>query len=807
MFERIPENIAKFIRRRAWWLIAVIVVLSGALVPGIAMIKTESGFGGLVSSDSQIFKDNARYEEQFGAEPITILLSGHIDDIFSTENLYILNAFEQEFSQDNRYRSILSPVTVLQIAAAKITQSRQALEAEIEIAQDTAAEQARQAAAAQGLSLTEQEQAAEQAKAQVLQQFQPLIDQLYQMGEPSLDNPLFVSSVIYNPDGSLNAEIASLIPDDSHALIVVTPVGNMDDDDALQAAEDIERFFAINPLNNVDISIISDAMLITAISNSIGSSMVLLLALSVGIMAIILVILFRVRWRIISLLIVGVGVLWAFSLMGYISIPLSMATMAALPILFGLGIDYSIQFHNRYQEELPKSSSVAEAVVTSVSRMLPVVAIALIATIIGFITLYISTVPMVQDFGLVLATGILLCFLLALFLLHSIMYLGDKRIPVAKLGKASLAASGRMERMLSWVAKTALKNPVPILLIALAVGVTGAVLDSQLPTNSDYEQLMPQDINELQQLRQLREILGYGGELRFMLEADNVTDQSVLQWLKEFQETEMALYPEIVSVGGPATLISQAAGGIIPDNQQIGYILESMPAVYVNQVISSDKEAASVSFALKYTSLEQVNDLLEGIKQDANPPDRVSIAPVGSLAFGASTVDAVTSNRLLMNLICMGAIFSILLIVYRRITTAIFTIIPVGMVIAWTSFDLYLLGIPLNPLTAIMGVIIIGIGTEFMVLLLGRYEEEKRKGLSPRDAMTVALSKIGRAIVITALTTIGGFGILIASNFVMIRDFGIATVLSVVLCLISTITVMPPLIAWIDERIAGRLAK
>jgi predicted RND superfamily exporter protein len=155
----------------------------------------------------------------------------------------------------------------------------------------------------------------------------------------------------------------------------------------------------------------------------------------------------------------------------------------------------------------------------------------------------------------------------------------------------------------------------------------------------------------------------------------------------------------------------------------------------------------------------------------------------------------------------MGAIFAILLIVYRRLTTAMFTILPVGMVIAWTSFDLYLLGIPLNPLTAIMGVIIIGIGTEFMVLLLGRYEEEKRKGLSPRDAMIVAISKIGRAIVITALTTMGGFGILIASNFVMIRDFGIATVLSVILCLISTITVMPPLIAWIDERIARRLAK
>ena len=65
--------------------------------------------------------------------------------------------------------------------------------------------------------------------------------------------------------------------------------------------------------------------------------------------------------------------------------------------------------------------------------------------------------------------------------------------------------------------------------------------------------------------------------------------------------------------------------------------------------------------------------------------------------------------------------------------------------------------------------------------------------------MVTALSKIGRAIVTTALTTLGGFGVLIASDFVMIRDFGIATVLGVFLCLVVTITVMPGLLVWFDE--------
>ena len=130
-----------------------------------------------------------------------------------------------------------------------------------------------------------------------------------------------------------------------------------------------------------------------------------------------------------------------------------------------------------------------------------------------------------------------------------------------------------------------------------------------------------------------------------------------------------------------------------------------------------------------------------------------------------------------------------------------------GAVIAWSSLDMYLIGIPLNPLTAVLGVIIIGICTEFMVLLMGRYDEEMKQGLSPREAMITAISKIGRAIVVSSVTTLGGFGVLIASNFVMIRDFGIATVISVFLCLLITIAVMPGVIVWFDNWRAKKRPK
>ena len=726
---RLPEILARFVAHRPWWLIIAAVVLTAAAVPGITMLRTETGYNTFVSPRSEVFQDNARYEEEFGGDPITLLLTAErLEDIFSDDNLVILSEFEQRISQDARYRSVFSPVAM----------------------------------------------------------------------------------VLYNPNASISPEMSPLIPDEQHALITVTPIGNMDGGEMLQAVQDVEQFFDTRPLqDDVSITVIANAKVMKAISRSIGNNMALLLAIAVLVMTLILFLLFRVRWRLLSLLMVGIGALWTFGVMGYVSVPLSLATMAVLPILIGLGIDYSIQFHSRYQEELTTSSSVAEAIITSLKRMFPAVGIALLATIIGFITLYISEVPMVRDFGVILAVGVLLCSLVALFLLHSVVCLGDRKMPVAKLGQAAVTASRRTEKVLSWIAATAIRYPLPILLVAVIPAIAGGVVDRWLPVNTDYEKLMPQDIAELGEVHELRRVLGYGGELRFMMEADNVTDPEVLGWLKEYEDRELGRYAELISVNSPAVLVSQAAGGTIPERQEeIDQILnDPRLSLSVQQVVSADKRMASVSFRSEYVSLQEVHDRFEQMRQDAQPPEGVRIAPVGTLALGSSIVDAVVGTRLLMNILCIGAVFLVLLLVYRRFSRAIFIILPVFLVIGWASLDMYAAGIALNPLTAILGVIIIGINTEFMVLLTSRYEEEKQKGESPRRAMVIASSKMGRAIVTTGLTTLAGFGVLATSNFVMIRDFGIVTILGVFLCLVSTIAVVPPLIVWSDERSARKRQK
>ncbi|MFO8101198.1 MAG: hydrophobe/amphiphile efflux-3 (HAE3) family transporter [Dehalococcoidia bacterium] len=771
--KNIPLLLARFIERRSWWLIIVAVIITAVLVPGLTQLKQETGMNTMLSPDKEVFQDTHFYYERFGSESNAILLEGDLEDIFSTETLLLLDEMERELldSHENEIHSLVGPVSVLKLAAEE--------------------------AGKMGFSF-------------------------------EWDDPQFVNNVLHYQGGGLDSidegaispQMAPLIPDESHVLINVRPVEGLTHEEHLAIVRDIERFFEQSreqgQLQNIDASVIADVEIMETISNAMTSDLKFLLGLSMGVMAAILLLMFRVRWNLLSLVMVGLAAAWTFGAMGYAGVPLSMSSMAVLPILIGIGIDYSIQFHNRYQEEVSATKSVPRSIISSIKVMVPVVVIALIATIIGFITLFISEVPMVQDFGMNLAIGVVVAFIVALGLLHSILNIADRRIPVTKAGKSSEAAILLFERLLAASAKFSLKHPAPILILAMIVAVAGGVADNWLPTKVDHEELMPQNSQTLKDMRYLREVTGYSGELHFLVTTDDILDPAVIEWMNDYQDRMMLQYPEeIKRVDSPATIItgrnepSEEAGPIPPTRSEIEGIVASTPEMYVDEVMA-DTQIASLSIGLKHMEVDEIHELAEDLIESADPPPElnVSIAPAGNLALITEAVDAMMGRRTLMNAICLGAIFAVLFLVYRRFTRVLFAIIPVGMVLGWSSFTLFAMGIPLTMMTAVLGVLVIGIGTEFIVLLLGRYEEEKRqRGLFPHDAMIIAISRTGRAIVTTALTTLGGFGVLIASDFVLIHDFGIATTISLALCLFASMVVMPPLVVWWDTRVAKRLPK
>nr|QNO41530.1 hypothetical protein ENJCFOFA_00012 [Methanosarcinales archaeon ANME-2c ERB4]QNO41942.1 hypothetical protein NBIEPGBJ_00007 [Methanosarcinales archaeon ANME-2c ERB4]QNO48261.1 hypothetical protein FILMCLBC_00007 [Methanosarcinales archaeon ANME-2c ERB4] len=196
--------------------------------------------------------------------------------------------------------------------------------------------------------------------------------------------------------------------------------------------------------------------------------------------------------------------------------------------------------------------------------------------------------------------------------------------------------------------------------------------------------------------------------------------------------------------------------------------------------------------------IDRLIRLVEGDIRWTQPPPGVTVTITGQSVAMTTTITALTTGRRLMTLVGLVLILGGLFLLYRDWLKAIVPVLTMGLVIGWSGGVMYLLGMDYTPMTATLGALILGVGSEYAVMMMERYFEERDNGLVPIDAIRVSTGKIGVAILASGLTTLAGFSALIASPFSMNQNFGVVTVIDVLLALIASFFVFPVLIVWLD---------
>jgi predicted RND superfamily exporter protein len=223
--------------------------------------------------------------------------------------------------------------------------------------------------------------------------------------QQDLDNPDWVRFLLYDNQGEIRKSLLPFLPDDQHALIITRLVGNASIEQEGAGSDWAIEQTADLTFSNATVTTAGAAQLLDDINNYLKGGMLTLGAVAVAIMAVILLVLFNVRWRLLPLGIVLIGVVWAFGLAGYLGIPLTLVTISGLPVMLGIGIDYSIQMHARVGEEVVIDHS--EHPIQETARNLgPALLVVTFDAIFAFAALRFSKVPMIRDFGVLLAVGV-----------------------------------------------------------------------------------------------------------------------------------------------------------------------------------------------------------------------------------------------------------------------------------------------------------------------------------------------------------------------------------------------------------------
>jgi uncharacterized protein len=505
-----------------------------------------------------------------------------------------------------------------------------------------------------------------------------------------------------------------------------------------------------------------------------------------------------VSHRFLPVLIVAMGLVMTFGIMGLLGVKISMAAIGAFPILIGLGIDYAIQFQSRLEEESRKGTLV-EAVRQTMENTGPAVFYAMFATAMGFAALFLSPIPMLQGFALVSIIGIAACYATSLIGIPVYARLVGYR---PKGVHAEVHEATGYDRFLGTLSVRIARNPLPLLAVVGLVALVGVALDPSIPISTDENTFVPQDMPALVMMEKVTRTMGSTTPVPILVRGDGVDSLSSMQWMLEFEEYALVHHADrLTGATSIADLVVQYNGGAMPATEtELRAVLGAMPEAAKSPYLSGHG-TAQISFSstkMEMPAQAALKAQLEDELAFTSPPPGIVAEPTGSFTLFTKLIGDIAENKDRMTVLGFVLVLATLLLVYRKIDAAA-PLIPIVAVVGWNAVAMTLLGIEYTPLTATLGAMTIGVAAEYTILVLERFLEEREKTGDVYVAIEHSVQKIGRAITVSGLATIAAFSALCVSTFPMISNFGITTVIAVGFSLIGAIVVMPAALVVVDR--------
>ena len=765
---------------------------------GATRVRFDASADLLADTGSAAYADQVRFADFFGADPVEVMVEPPKgQQLLTPDRMVGMAQLEGDLSRLHGVRHVYGPGTLVNTFASEVTRraldlcGTQGKQAETRAAAD---------AKAAGESDADQAAAGRQAfDASVRACAQQLAAQYPTLGVPALNNPGFYQELLLEPDGKVRPFWKAVLPDTGHALITV----RMDRGASLadvQAVVDRVRHATDGPtsrmvptstgqqvsapttageLAGARFTVTGTPAVAAELADAVRWSLVYLLPLTVLAMLAISALVLRVRYRWLAVPLALLAGLWTVGIGALVGLPLTPATLAVLPVVLGLTTDYVLQMVNRLAEE-----SGPDPVRRSARAIVPAIALAAAATVAGLLAFAVSPVPLVRQFAIFMAIGVLMSLLAGLSVGLPIVVLLVARRSGA--GAPATSSTPNWERLAH-----AGRLPRPAVLPLVLVGVLGWAALPFIHIETDPVRLLPPGARSVQQAEHVRQAVGSVGELDLVVTGPDVDSPALVTWLAGAEDR--AAGKDLTVVTGLPQFLTTFNYGKPPDAATTKVILDRMPGYLTQAVSSPDHHLARVAFGVPRLPSGAEDQGLVGRGDAAGqPPAGYRAYPAGLAVVAASALDRLTADRVGLTLLALGLVLAVLLAAYRRPVPALLAVLPTVAAAGWATGLMWLLGARETPITVLLAGVVIAFATEFGVLWLSRYRSERAAGADADAASAVASSRVGPAIVASAGALVAGFAALAVSPVPMVRDFGLWCAGDLALATVAVLVLLPP---------------
>jgi predicted RND superfamily exporter protein len=545
---------------------------------------------------------------------------------------------------------------------------------------------------------------------------------------------------------------------------------------------------------------------------------------TVGSLALILPLLFLV-FRSPWLLIVGAipsaaALLVAIGLLGLAGVTLSAAATGAAAMIFGLGVDGVVLLYVGYRHAIAEGREPAAAIRAlggpSASMLL-----GMWTTAATFLGLLVVDFPSLEQLGLLIGVGMLVCGVLTLLIVPA-------TLPRAPRAARDFARALPMPRL----ALAVQRHRVIILTTAALLTIVAAALVFSLRINPTLERLRSVT-PAARLLEQVTADFGLGDDVILILDAGR--DLQALLERNEQLVAEVKGAAPAMAIHAPTSLLPsdqmQAARRrtvqkALPDLADLRRTLETATAEAGFRAGAfqsfSDRLPRLISDEGRISAEELARHGLDDVMRRfiardaegwavasyafARTPDEMNaLRAAAATAGGAMTLSGIPlvneelSERFMPQFILglsagTAVVIGMILLTFRDWRLSLLTLVPTVLGLLWAGGFLALVGYELDLFSVFAVITFIGIGVDYGVHLVHRYRE--------RGDVTRATAELASVILVAGAITLMGYGTLIASSYPPLQSIGIVSITSVVALVAASVLVLPALMTLLPE--AGR---
>ncbi len=640
-----------------------------------------------------------------------------------------------------------------------------------------------------------------------------------------------------------------------------------DFDEILQINQDIVN--EVSKLNNQQ-----DVVQIEATGNGIASVEINELTASANrfiapmIFLIIVFVLFlsfrKLSYVILPMLTLVVSTIWLFGCMALLGISFNVIAVALVPLILGLGVDYSVHLLHNYRIEIDDGKKPGTAIKNSVTEIGTAMFLAMLTTVIAFLSFLTATFPPIRDFGILLALGVIFTFITALTLLSSLQYILDRRKAVKVKMKTNSFRIRKVMRSLSAKVIQYQKMILAFMIVITLIFGYGAI---HIDTGYDQEQFAPEDTPAFELFEKIADQFPFSSQTQeYILYEGNVATVNLLTGLKNTHErieddAFIARNPDgSQKVTSIYTIIKKAVANdqslidrfnidpvtFIPatdldvkslfdhlydppdstsDPSDVSFDFDEMDMNMSDfSAISSDQFGGEISTILAkdddryiatvfriYIDPNYVNSGSDENKQEviknkltdyaSEDYGDVRLVATGQNIITLTITNSLTESQIISTLVSIVLAALVLILVYRSASLGVIALIPVGFSIVWILGTMYFIGYTLNALTITVTSITIGIGIDYSIHATERFRFIVDKTGDITKAVCETISHTGGALLIAALTTALGFSVLIFAPIPPQQQFGFILAVTITYSFLTSIFILPlVLFHWANRR-------